>query len=530
MTMTTIISSSLSQVASQNDAKLTTAASSGDSSFSKVMNKVSSSDQTDQKTDQKVDKNTATDNGSDKNKSATEKSTASDQNTQMDKTKSSAADQTDKTDKTDTKKSSADTKSSTDDDQTGKTKDVTQTDQSEAALLAMLQTGIQQISDKMVNAVADALHVSTGAVTEMMQKLNMTATDLLQPDQLKNLVLALNGDTDGTSLLTNGNLYATVKNLFGTLQDMESQLQTQTGLSEKQIQQFLQNLQTGTAEKGDTTDQTQTKAQTQTDSTLNVLPAAAALQDNTDKKAGNTETSNAATVVQTTTTDKTTEKSIANAGSTDKTESSSAISDDFKLTGSGKQETSQSENQPGSSTNQYIMNFEKSLDQITESQTTETKPVFTLNDPDEVISQIVDYIKVQVKPETSHLEMQLHPENLGTLNIQLSSKEGVMTAQFTTQSEEVRSVIQSQIADLRQSLENQGIKVNAVEVTVANYSQNNGSADNQQSDNQTFTGKKRGTRAINLNVLNETDESLNQDDQITAQMMKANGSTVDYTV
>lgn len=42
----------------------------------------------------------------------------------------------------------------------------------------------------------------------------------------------------------------------------------------------------------------------------------------------------------------------------------------------------------------------------------------------EIMDQIMDYMKVQLKPEMDQLEMQLHPETLGTLKIQLVSKGG----------------------------------------------------------------------------------------------------------
>lgn len=520
MTTTAIGSTAFTQTAVQSDVKQTSSDSSG-TSFSKLMNKVTSHGTSDQKVDSKASEQ-------DKKVQDTDKSDSDSRDTQTDKANGNTAEQTVKPENT---KASGDSKSTDAAKQKDETQDAAaQTGLPETAMMTLLQNGIQQTADQMITALADTLHVSTEAVTGMMKKLNMTAADLLQPDQLKNLALALSGDTDGTSLLTNGDLYASVKSLFGTLQDMETQLQSETGLSAKQIQSILETMQNKAAQN----ENSEAAAQSGTAVTANavltaVYPDKTAAQ-NTEKQDGTGQTGNAVAAVHTTAEKTSSDNTAAGVQKAAETESTGQTAEDFKLQTSGKQETYQSGNQTDSSANQFVMNFTKNPDQILENQTAEVKPAFTVNSPDEVITQIVDYIKVQVKPETSHLEMQLHPENLGTLNIQISSKEGVMTAQFTTQSEEVRSVIQSQITDLRQSLENQGIKVDAVEVTVANYSRDNSPSDGQQQGGQSFAGRKRGTRAINLNALSDTEEDLGQEEQITAQMMKANGNTVDYTV
>jgi flagellar hook-length control protein FliK len=91
-----------------------------------------------------------------------------------------------------------------------------------------------------------------------------------------------------------------------------------------------------------------------------------------------------------------------------------------------------------------------------------------------IYDQIADYMKIQLKPETTSLEIQLHPANLGTVNVHLTEKQGMLTAEFTTQNEAVKAAVESQIVQLKNQFEEQGIKVEAVEVSVAEqkYSQN----------------------------------------------------------
>jgi flagellar hook-length control protein FliK len=165
-----------------------------------------------------------------------------------------------------------------------------------------------------------------------------------------------------------------------------------------------------------------------------------------------------------------------------------------------------------------------------EVQTTE--PVYQQPQTNEIMDQIMEYMKVNVKADTQELEMQLHPASLGTVNVQIASKDGVLTAHFTAQNDTVRAVIETQLIQLKNQFEEQGIKVNAVEVTVANheYGQQQFSEQNEDLErNQGKTGKK--ARKINLDELDGDGEAIDEMDdseRIAVEMMQANGNTVDY--
>lgn len=151
---------------------------------------------------------------------------------------------------------------------------------------------------------------------------------------------------------------------------------------------------------------------------------------------------------------------------------------------------------------------------------------FVSENTQEIMNQILDYMKIQLNADADYLEMQLQPESLGTLQIRITAKEGIMTAQFTTASESVRAALESQMVQLQQQLENQNIKVDAIEVTVQTNAFESALQQGEQS-NQQPEEKKNRTRAIDLNSLNEADE-LSEEDQLVAEMMEANGNTVDY--
>ena len=153
----------------------------------------------------------------------------------------------------------------------------------------------------------------------------------------------------------------------------------------------------------------------------------------------------------------------------------------------------------------------------------------------DVINQINEYMKTQIKADMSTLEMQLNPANLGAVNVALSSKDGNVTAQFTTQSELVKAALESQIMILKENLEQAGVKVNAVEVSVESHafernldeqSQNRG----QEAKEEEEKRLRKATRRLNINDLFADDNSveLSEEESLTAEMMQADGNVMDY--
>ena len=171
-------------------------------------------------------------------------------------------------------------------------------------------------------------------------------------------------------------------------------------------------------------------------------------------------------------------------------------------------------------------NFLSGLQQASQTEGTQT------TDTQDIMRQIMDYMKVSVKADSSDLEMQLHPQSLGTLHVQVASKNGVVTANFITQNETVKAALESQMVQLKENFTEQGIKVEAIEVTVQTHSfeQNleQGRDDNGSREAEAGVGRRR-TRRINLNTAFAEDEPQTEEDRIAADMMSANGNTVDFT-
>lgn len=152
---------------------------------------------------------------------------------------------------------------------------------------------------------------------------------------------------------------------------------------------------------------------------------------------------------------------------------------------------------------------------------------------EEIVKQIVSQIKITITQSASAMQMELHPESLGHVALSIESKGGVITAQFTAQNEVVKEAIESQIAELRESIEAQGVKVEAVEVTVAshefeqNLQQNNR---NDAQDEKKDSNVSKAGRRIRLNLNEELDdEELSEEERIAKELMEENGNSVDYT-
>ena len=131
------------------------------------------------------------------------------------------------------------------------------------------------------------------------------------------------------------------------------------------------------------------------------------------------------------------------------------------------------------------------------------------------------------------MEMQLHPASLGTVNMNIASTNGVVTAHILVQDEAVKAALEAQLITLQETFDEQGMKVEAVEVAVANYDLNKGSDNTSGEDAQkqgTTAGRVGSRRRINLNDLDEEAlEELSDEEQIAADMMASSGNSVDFT-
>ena len=147
----------------------------------------------------------------------------------------------------------------------------------------------------------------------------------------------------------------------------------------------------------------------------------------------------------------------------------------------------------------------------------------------QIIEQIVRQIRVSVTDTTSTMEMQLNPERLGKVLLTISAKEGMMTANFTVQTEEARLALESQMYQLRDTLEQKEIKVEAVSISVSDFSFAQGGGDDADSKNlEQGDGKSRRFQFEDSEE--EAQEASDKEaERVRKSGMRDHGGSVDFT-
>ena len=97
----------------------------------------------------------------------------------------------------------------------------------------------------------------------------------------------------------------------------------------------------------------------------------------------------------------------------------------------------------------------------------------------------------------------------------------------------MKEALETQVAELRQSLSQQGIKVDAIEVTVASHEfeqnlEENARQEEQMREQMQQSGKQT-RRSLNLSELDELSGLMTEEEQLVAQIMRDNGNQVDLT-
>lgn len=375
---------------------------------------------------------------------------------------------------------------------------------------AATEEALEKAGEELAASVAQELSVPQETVEAAMDELGLDTVDLLDGANLTKLALTISGEGSETALLTDEALYESVQNLQSELSDTLQSLSEELSVSTEELADMLK------AAQGEEASRVGMQTELMTESEMQP-------QSKTDAFGNGEDGMNAKVSVNLNGTENAAAKeTLPEESNESETETSSQ---------NGQPEMTERGTTPKESTSGVQNTF---LEQARTEVLTDTpiQETYTENaQTREIMDQILDYMKVQVKPEMDQLEMQLHPENLGTLRVQLASKGGEITAHFQVQNETVKAAMESQIAILKNTLQEQGVKVEAVEVTVESHAfESNLYQGQQQSGEELYQEKKRPRRSINLNALTDDfEETAEEEELLAASMMRANGTTVDFT-
>lgn len=349
-------------------------------------------------------------------------------------------------------------------------KDIESSKQSSALDKAANKADDEKIDEKDLEKIAalvsvisetvmDKLGLNADEFNVLLNELNMTAMDLLDAEGLQKFVLAASGEEDVLALLTNENLLAVMNDLSSQI----NSLKNEAGLLDLDID-VLKQLLADADKAGKNLDLQELAADDNLDSTNSIEELALSNQTKAEDTTG---------------------RSISEEMTKD--DSFEAI----ETTSINSSQESANEEAAGNETgkfgeqNSFQTFVDNMLNSVANSARIDESQSF-LSNLREIAYQIVDRIRTSITPDQTTLEMNLTPESLGKVNLTIHSRDGVMTARFVVENELSKEAIESQLGLLRESLNQQGIKVEAIEVTVSAYAfaQNSSNAEENQSDSR----------------------------------------------
>lgn len=131
-----------------------------------------------------------------------------------------------------------------------------------------------------------------------------------------------------------------------------------------------------------------------------------------------------------------------------------------------------------------------------------------------IVEQVVRQVRIRVMPETTSMELMLHPASLGRVNLAVSTMaNGVSTAVLTVENQMAKEALESQMIALKQSFDEQGLKVNAVEVTISDFGMSYENREayqgqpNEQSGGRRFRSDTGESEVEDAEQAKETDET-----------------------
>lgn len=367
------------------------------------------------------------------------------------------------------------------------------------------------VENKIKEILENDLQVAEEELNEAMEVLGLSLMDLLNPENLKMLAMKLKGASDITEVLMDDELSMM---LTQVISDMAVEnIAQESGVPAKDIEQLFQSM----PEKEVLTEETvfvnempsavqnteenvQTQVQTQTQAeTLNSGSTIMDEKENEESADSQAEADSSLPKVSVTKETSDTEGSLAGQ----------------------KQEMAQGQNDLAENlVNNIVSSFETvSADGTVTMTTVEMR---------QVVVQIVQQIKVVINPEQTDMHMILHPEHLGRLQLAVTARDGVMTASFTVQNEMVKQALEMQMQDLRNAFTEQGLKVEAVEITVSmfEFAQSDQTGGNGQPSEQ----KKQRRDFQDMEEAFLDDSGFENAEERAAAAISGSGNNVDYTV
>lgn len=405
-----------------------------------------------------------------------------------------------------------------------------------------------QISDAIVQLLSQTFHITTQEVMQALETNQMAPLELLSPSNLAQIVGTIQNEQDFMGLL-NSEEFQTVLSEVG---ELTTELMNDLGINKEQLQSLCKTIVKETQnspllqadqgvaqeEQPDSLTQNVIKV-TYEEATKIQTPVEKPVTDEPKAVQSTLEQVNVQILVQKEVTQEDGKKIQPN-GETLELNSVPAVEEEQPKSQSGNGAESNHQNSldlfAKSKEDKLFKTdlFQGQIQDLTPSTVTNAVPASpTTVDLVSLMDRISEFTKLSVGNQISTMEMQLNPENLGKVFVTVTSHHGEVSAHIAAQTEAAKEAIESQISQFKENLTQSGIKVQAVEVTIASHEFERSLEDSGQQFNQDQPEKRSNKRRM-LDSESIQQEFLSgimdEEDQIIANMMKDQGNTMDYQV
>ena len=355
-----------------------------------------------------------------------------------------------------------------------------------------LKEDVAQAVSDIKNKIKETMDVSDEDIENAMEQLGIGIVDLLDPQSVTDLVIALSGNSDSLEFLTDASAVANLEDIINTVDEVTQNLTETYNIDITSVKDIVKDFENDSDE-----------------AVASEQPVNKQITDYQDDK------QNEKAVTEDT------KESITDVIA-EKTEvkSKAAFTDEKK---NDSDTHLQDKNNDGIEkiTSDMTQSIQKAFSEVVD----ETSAV---NEVD-IVRQVVEQIKVTTTQQLSSIEVMLNPENLGKVHVAVTAKQGIVTAQLTAQNEQVKAALENQMTALKEQFNNQGVKVEAVEITVQSHgfeSEQNLEGNNSNQAQQ----EKKSHRKLDLSSLEGLDESDMTSEEIRAKDAIVNGnSSVEYS-
>lgn len=342
---------------------------------------------------------------------------------------------------------------------------------------------VKEVCEDIKDAIKEEFDVSDEDIKAAMELLGLTALDLLSTAKVAELIEQLTG-TDALTLITNEDMMQSFNNIINVVDDANADIADMLGVKTEEVGIVLeQNNIAPVVNSEDTAKQDNVKESD-----------AKNADDNINQTVDNQESL------------------------------SEVLAKKITTESDGKAKNNMSESNEANNKVTYADVADNMISNITDTfADIITEGISTVKEAD-IVNQVIDSVKLMASRELTSMEVMLNPEHLGSVHITVTARNGIVSAQIAAQNEQVKTALENQMVTLREQFESQGLKVDAVEITVMAHSFEAG-----QNFGQSESERKQGESKVHRKLdLSSFDDELEEDLESTTPAPKAEGSSVEY--